>query len=162
MLDLVAHAVLEASTTEGPRDSAGSSTIVAVLGAGGLGAILAAVTTGLFSKRKLGAEATEIITNAATGVVKSMEGQLARAEKALRDSQAAHAAEMSRMAAAHIAERNEWRKVLQLHVAWDVLAIQKMSEAQLDGSSPLPPPPPVTPAQRFVDDSGYPITPGVD
>lgn len=160
MLALFTHAVLEATTSGG--DSAGSSTIVAVLGAGGLGAIAAAIVTGLFSKRKLGAEATEIITNAAAGVVKSMEGQLARSEQARREDQAEHAREMAEMAAAHVAERNEWRKVLQLHVAWDVLAIQRMAEQNLDGKPELPPPPPVTPAQRFVDDAGFPIKPGVD
>lgn len=148
--------------TEG--GSSGATTVVGILGAGGVGAILAAIVAGLFSKRKLGAEATEIITNAAAGVVTSMESQLERSEKDRRKDQArhevemtritaGHADEMTKMAQAHVNEREAWRKVLQLHVAWDMLAISKLADENIE----LPAPPPVTPDRRFVDDHGYPL-----
>ena len=149
MFALLTHIVLEASSDiqgSGGGDTASTNTIVAVLGAGGVGAILAAIVTGLFSKRKLGAEATQIITNAAAGVVKSMEADLTRTKR-----------DMEAMAAAHVHERREWQKVLQLHVAWDAMAIARLAEMQIT----MPPVPPVTPAQRFVDDNGYPVG-GVD
>lgn len=153
--------VVAAAAQEG---NAATGTIIAALGAGGLGAILAAIVTGMFSKRKLGAEATEIITNAAAGVVTSMEAQLARSEKARQADQSAHEIEMARithehaiamtrMAEAHVKERDAWTKVLQLHVAWDALAISKLAELDME----MPNPPPLTPAQRFVDEHGYPV-----
>jgi hypothetical protein len=127
--------------------------VVAVLGAGGLSAILGAGITAMSSKRKLGAEATKIITDAAAGVVTSMEHQLERAQQALESAEQRHEAYMNRMASAHVRERDEWKRVLQLHVAWDALAISKLAELHLN----MPPTPPLTPAQRFVDDRGFPI-----
>lgn len=138
-------------------NSATATTVVAVLAALGVGSVVTAVVTGLFSKRKLGAEATEIITNAASSVVKTLENQLARSERQCREDQVKHERQMNEMATAHIRERDEWRKVLQLHVAWDALAISKLAELHLQ----MPPTPPLTPAQRFVDDQGYPLG-GVD
>lgn len=146
----------------------GTSVVVGLLGVGGLSAIAAAIATGLFSKRKLGAEATEIITNAAAGVVTSMQAQLDRSDRNRREDQVAHEAkmtelthdhalQMTRMAEAHVKERREWTRVLQLHVAWDALAISKLAELELE----MPPTPPLQPAERFVDEHGYPIK-GVD
>lgn len=129
------------------------STIVIVLAALGIGSIVTAVVTGLFSKRKLGAEATEIITNAASSVVKTLEAQLQRSDAERREELERHEVAMARMALAHVQERDAWKKVLQLHVAWDALAISKLAELHLD----MPPTPPLTPAQHFVDAKGYPL-----
>jgi hypothetical protein len=115
--------------------------IVAILGAGGLGAIVAAIVTGLFSKRKLGAEATEIITKAAAGVVTSLQGELARSEAARQVQQASYLHEIEKIKADHAAEMDDVRRVLQLHVAWDAIAIAKMGELGVT----LPPAPPLLP-----------------
>lgn len=119
--------------------------IVAVLGAGGLGAIFAAIVTGLFSKRKLGAEATEIITKAAAGVVQNMQSeidrQVARNETLIDE----HRRAMDALVASHTEEVDEMRRVLQLHVAWDAIAIAKMAEVGVK----LPPAPPLLPARKF-------------
>lgn len=150
--------------TAAASGSTTGSTIVVVLAALGIGSVVTAVVTGLFSKRKLGAEATEIITNAASSVVKTLEAQLARGEQERRDDQSRHevemrrithdhALEMTKMAKAHVDERNAWKKVLQLHVAWDALAISKLADLDLE----MPPTPPLTPAEHFVDDKGYPL-----
>lgn len=149
-------------------EPSGSGTVITVLGAGGLGAIIAAVVTGLFSKRKLGAEATEIITNAAAGVVTSVQSQLDRSEQHRKDDQAAHELEMAKithahalsmtqMAHAHVQERKAWTQILQMHAAWDHLAIEKLLEYGVS----LPPTPPLQPERKFVDDQGYPME-GVD
>jgi hypothetical protein len=123
--------------------------IVAILGAGGIGAIVAAIITGLFSKRKLGAEATEIITKAAAGVVTSLQGELARAEAARMLQQSSYLHEIEKIKSDHAKEMDDVRRVLQLHVAWDAIAIAKMSEL----GHHLPPAPPLLPPrlQQGVD-----------
>ena len=129
------------------------TSFIALLGGGGIGAILVAIITGLFSRRKLGAEATEIITKAAAGVVTSLEAEVRRQADARRLDAERHNRERAEMAAAHVAERQEWQRVLQLHAAWDAIAIARLAEVDVA----LPPTPPLTPAQRHVDDQGYPL-----
>ena len=118
-----------------------AAVLAAVLGAGGLGAIVAAVITGLFSKRKLGAETTEIITKAAAGVVTNLQAEVDR-QVALRKEQAEEfKAAMESIVTEHAAEMEQVRRVLQLHVAWDAIAIAKMADVGIQ----LPPPPPLLP-----------------
>lgn len=119
--------------------------LAAVLGAGGLGAILAAIVTGLFSKRKLGAEATEIITKAAAGVVTNLQDELVRQQGVNTALVAKHTAAMDALVESHAEEMEEVRRVLQLHVAWDAIAIAKMADVGID----LPPAPPLLPARKF-------------
>jgi hypothetical protein len=126
--------------------------IVALLGSGGLFAVIGAMVNGVFTKRKLGAEATEIITRAASGVVtdlrttveeKSADMARMRVEHdaALAAIRLEHTAALTKMATDHATEREDWRRVLQLHVAWDYIAIEKMSHVGIE----LPPPPPILP-----------------
>ena len=115
--------------------------IVAALGAGGVGAVGAAVITGFFSKKKLGAEAAEIITKAAAGVVTQLENQLTRATRQVEDQRAEHARVVTAIRRDHQIEMEDVRAVLQLHVAWDTLALSKLHEIGVD----LPPVPPLLP-----------------
>lgn len=115
--------------------------IVAILGAGGMGAIIAAIVTGLFSKRKLGAEATDIITKAAAGVVTNLQSEIDRQVHARQEDAASHAALVERLIASHNREMSEVRRVLQLHVAWDALAIARLADLGVN----LPPAPPLLP-----------------
>lgn len=126
--------------------------IGAVLGSGVIGAIIA----GLFSRKRMSADAAEIITRAASGVVKEMEASLARSEKAAEKlvsdhelataaMQRSHEAKMQALIDSHEQEMEEVRRVLQLHVAWDAIAIAKMAEFDVI----LPPAPPLLPARRF-------------
>lgn len=115
--------------------------IAALLGAGGLGAIVAAIVTGLFSKRKLGAEATEIITKAAAGVVTNMQAEIDRQVARNEDLLKTHEAAMNRLVESHDREMEDVRRVLQLHVAWDAIAIAKLGELGVK----LPPAPPLLP-----------------
>lgn len=119
--------------------------IVAILGTGGFSAIVGAVVTGVFSKRKMGAEATEIITKAAAGVVTSMQSEIDRQVKLNDELVEDHKAALARMEARHTAEMDEVRRVLQLHVAWDSIAIARMSEVGIT----LPPVPPLLPDRRL-------------
>lgn len=152
---LVLAFVQATDPSQSPAPVGGSTgIIIALLAGGGVSAVVAAAVTGLFSKRKLGAEATEIITNAAAGVVTSMQQQLTNSDTARQADQAKHDKQMDAMAAAHVKERAAWQRVLELHAAWDHIAIAKLNEL---GFTDLPPTPPLTPAQRFVDDNGYPL-----
>ena len=108
----------------------------------------AAIVAGLFSRKKLGAEATEIITNAAAGVVKNMQAEIDRQQETRKDEAEAHRAEreewkakMQELVDSHDAEMEDVRRVLQLHVAWDAIAIAKMNEIGVE----LPPAPPLLP-----------------
>lgn len=122
-----------------------TDTVVYLLGAGGLGAIITAIVAAISSKRKLGAEATKIITDAAAGVVTNMQGEINRQKKQNDEDRAAHRAALQTLMFNHAEEMEEVRRVLQLHVAWDAIAIAKMNEIGIN----LPPAPPLTPARRF-------------
>lgn len=136
--------------------------LIAILGGSGFGAIVAAIIAGIFSKKKLGAEATEIITKAAAGVVVNMEADMKRMKTERSEERTEHESvvatltrdhavaiqaitdKMDTMARDHAAEREDWRRVLQLHVAWDALAIAKLAEVDIE----LPPAPPLLPVGR--------------
>lgn len=131
--------LLQAATA--PSDTTSTQILIAALGAGGFGAIVAAIIAGLFSKKKLGSEATEIITRAASGVVTSIEAELARAKETHKAERDQWQADRTKILADHAAELDDVRRVLQLHVAWDALAIAKMA----DFGVTLPPAPPLLP-----------------
>lgn len=122
-----------------------SDVIVAILGTAGISTIIGAVITGLFSKKKLGAEATEIITNAAASVVTNLQAELARQQSVNTELVREHKEHMRALVESHAEEIEEVRRVLQLHVAWDAIAIAKMADLGVE----LPPAPPLLPARRF-------------
>lgn len=142
--------------------SGNSQILVAVLGSGAIAAVVGAIVTGLFSKRKLGAEATEIITKAASSVTTDLRAELTRVQAAREASDVAHREEitelnrrhedaMDELMADHREEMEEVRRVLQLHVAWDAIAISRFNSLLPllpDGGDPLPPAPPVLPPSR--------------
>lgn len=122
----------------------------------GVGTIASAIITGLLSRRKIGAEATEIITKAAAGVVTNMQAQLdnqarqnerdrSQFREQIKDMERDHLRALKAQAESHAEELDEARRVLQLHVAWDAIAIAKMAEIGVE----LPPAPPLLPARRF-------------
>jgi hypothetical protein len=122
-----------------------STVLVAILGTGGFSAIAAAVITGLFSKRKLGAEATQIIASAAASVVTDLRAEVDRQKAVTVDLVAEHKTHIETLMASHAEEIEEFRRVLQLHVAWDAIAIAEMAKMGVE----LPPAPPLLPARRF-------------
>jgi len=143
----LAYAAVLAAAETGSSGS-GSQIVVAALGAGSIGAVIAALVTGLFTKRKLGAEATEIITKAASGVVESLNGEIVRVNAAMvavraeqAEERTRHAEEMSAASAKFQREITARDRVLQLHVAWDMLVRAKLAEHGIE----LPEPPPLRP-----------------
>lgn len=119
--------------------------VVAVLGAGGLGGIVMAIITGIFSKRKLGAEAADIITKAAAGVVTNMQAEIDRQINRNNQLVTEHRLAIDALITSHDEEMDEVRRVLQLHVAWDAFAIARLADVGIE----LPPAPPLLPARRF-------------
>lgn len=166
MIDLLSLVPLAVSAAAEAETGNGTQLIIAALGAGSVGAVIAAMVTGLFTKRKLGAEATEIITKAASGVVETLNAEIIRLNAAtavVRTEQAADAArhrlddearearhKLEREAdqAKHARELDAIRRVLQLHVAWDLMARAKLSEHGIN----LPEPPPLRPALLNFDE----------
>lgn len=122
----------------------GTDLIVAILASTSLGAIISSIITGAFSKRKLGADATEVITRAASGVVERLEAEVKRGAEARAQEVHELKTELATVKADWAKEREDWRRVNQLHVAFDVLAIAKLSEAGIDlGMEPPPLLPPI-------------------
>lgn len=130
--------------------------LLIILGTGGVASIVVAAINGYLSKRKLGAEATQIITSAATGVVERIQIELDRTIKA-RDANEARLLELERQQirdrVAHDAEmrgkeiawanmQEDWRQSLQLHAAWDAMAVAELNAHE---GTHLPVPPPLYP-----------------
>lgn len=129
-----------------------TAVVVAALSGGGLFAIIGAIANGFFTRRRLGAEATEIITRAASGVVVDLRKSLDERAREMLQMKSDHASNLLLMRQEHTAaidklerehaeEREDWRRVLQLHVAWDYIAIERLSHLGVE----LPPPPPISP-----------------
>lgn len=114
--------------------------VVAVLGTLGIGSVAGAIVAGLFSRKKLGADATKVITEAAAGVVADLRAELGRADDKVTRAEA----KVAKLVLAFEAERETWRRVLQLHVAWDAIAIAKVNAMCKPGDE-LPPAPPLLP-----------------
>lgn len=115
--------------------------VAALLGASGLGGILAAIITGVSSRRKLGADATKVITEAAAGVVTTLREEIERERRRNDALTREHESHISHLISAHKLQMDKVGHVLNLHVAWDGVAIQKLGELGVE----MPPPPPVLP-----------------
>lgn len=123
--------------------------VVQLCGSFGAATILLAVVNAWINRRKLGAEATKFISDAAAGTVREAREDNARLREENRELRARMTAmedrEEEREYELEI-EREDWRRVLQLHAAWDALAIERVSgrEPPID----LPDAPPLTPPRR--------------
>lgn len=114
--------------------------VLAVVGSAGFTALLTAIVNGILNRKKLSADATKIITDAASGVAAllskdnlELRGRLDVAEDEIESLK-------------H--EREATRDALQLHAAWDELALYRLREADLAGDLPHPPPLYPPPASR--------------
>jgi sialic acid synthase SpsE len=125
-----------------------SAVVIAVIGA--LGVIFGGIITGIFNRRKLGADASKIITDAAAGAVELLRGENTRilAEvHEIRDEaeQARNEAQMAREETYQLRQdARVTRDMAVAHSVWDVQAVE-MAEAQ---GVHLPPAPPLYPQDR--------------
>ena len=111
-----------------------------MLSATGAG-VLGAIVNGVINRRKLGAEATNIITQAATGVVERLEAEVERKDRqSLADHVRIQGLE-ARFEDNDITLR-AMREALQVHAVWDHRVIVELGKHGVM----LPAPPPLMPA----------------
>lgn len=104
----------------------------------GVGGVLVAVINGLFSKRKLSADATKIITEAASGVVERLKDENLRMNTELAQVRAEQASARQRETERDRRERERDHAIL-LHGYWD----QQVFTMARDQGLTLPEPPPL-------------------
>lgn len=113
--------------------------VVAVVGGG----TIAAIVNAIMSRKKLGADATKIITEAAAGVASDLRKDNDRLRERL-DRMQKQVDECEAREDRWELERREWRDVLQLHAAWD----HTVATMARTGGIDLPPTPPLYPPYR--------------
>lgn len=114
--------------------------IVALVGGG----TIAAVINAIMSRKKLGADATKIITEAAAGVATDLRADNTDLRQRLARLQT-QVAECEAREDRWELERREWRDILQVHAAWDHMAVVSLRD---HGVIDLPAPPPLYPPYR--------------
>lgn len=130
-----------------PDSSVITQVLLAIVGAGTIGSIIAAIS----NRKKLGGEATQLITAAATGVVGDFEKLIDRKDAEIQALyERVEAGERRTTAAEQKAEKasrdmDALRETLQVHAAWDWRAIRLIQACQPGLSETLPPPPPLIP-----------------
>ncbi len=108
------------------------------LSSAAVSAVVIAVITGLFSKRKISAEATKIIADAASGVVERLEKENARV--ILSNSTLAQRVEAQQSDVDQMKRTQRLQgDALAIHAFWDNQAVEKLREQGIE----LPPPPPL-------------------
>jgi len=129
-----------------------AAAVLQILASAGAATILATVINGILNRKKLGAETTKIITDAAGTFVKELKEDNERLRRSderktllLADCEA-RLDDLEHAQAEWETERDEWLRVLQVHASWDALAIARLGE-------PIPPlvipdAPPLTPPTR--------------
>lgn len=105
----------------------------------GVGAVVVAVLNGLFNKRKLSAEATKIITDAASGIVERLEQENARIVAANTLLEGKVQATQIEQATQREHQR-QVDQVLAMHALWDKQVVEIAAQHDID----LPTPPPLT------------------
>lgn len=112
--------------------------VLQLLGSAAVASIIGAIINGILNRKKLGAEATEIITKAASGVVADIRSDNERLRSRV--------GELEFAASEWEVEKDEWKAVLTLHAAWDLMATAAVNNAI--PPIELPPPPPLTSPTR--------------
>lgn len=110
-----------------------AQTISAVLGAVGLSTIVAAAINAVSNRKKTGADATKVITDAALGVVTQLQSRI---KELLDEVQELKAREDSRDLREDAA-----RRALIRHHQWDLRLVSIVNESLPGHKNLLPPPP---------------------
>lgn len=116
-------------------------TLATLGGALGLSGVLAAIVSGIISRKKLKADATLVVQQAASGLVESMQKQLEIRDVRLTEM-SARIDELEDNERRHSREAELWRRDLQLHATWDALAMTELAKHGVT----LPEAPPLYPA----------------
>ena len=104
-----------------------------LLGSGAIVTIIVSVINAMFNRRKLGADTTKVITDAAAGTLRDLREDYARVRTENAELRAGEDKTDAYM--------DSWRRTLQLHAAWDSIAVHQHPD--------LPECPPLTPPERL-------------
>jgi hypothetical protein len=111
--------------------------VLSIIGAGGAGAVFTATMNAIMQRKRLGAQAADIIQRAAAGVVATMQDEDARKGRRIAELERREELLEKRVDCLE-RERDADRHAQMLHAAWDHLALQ-----ELGADTKLPPPPPL-------------------
>ena len=106
---------------------------IAILGSSAITALMGSIVVGLFSKKKLSAEATKVITDAASGVVELLKAENLRV--------VGGNAALSTMVEKFRADQKAQEARLSVHAFWDRQVAAVLAQHGID----LPEPPPLNP-----------------
>lgn len=129
--------------------------LLAIVGAGTIGSII----TAIMSRKKLGADATQAITAAASGVVGDFEKLLDRKDAEIKTLYERVEAMEARTTAAELVashaadDMRRIRETLQIHAAWDWRVIRLLEECETV-TERIPEAPPLIPAGLHAE-GGY-------
>jgi hypothetical protein len=107
--------------------------LIAVIGSSGVTVILGAIANGVIQKRKLSADATHIITQAAGGIVLNLQEDNGR----LRAENIRVSSRFDRFKTAVRRRDDKMRKLFDAHATWDQIVVKELRRAGLN----LPDPP---------------------
>lgn len=126
--------------------------LIAILSSASVTAVIGAVVQFFANRKKLGADVTEVITRAASGVLKDMESTLDRKTAEMVEQEQRHVAALSAMQhrhdaehAAWMSEHAEWMALAADHGVWDRVIRDKLIAL---GVADVPEPPPLTISKR--------------
>lgn len=111
-----------------------TETVTAVISAVGLSSILAAAINAISNRKKTGADATKVITDAAVGVVTQLQSRI----KDLLDE----VKEMKEREDARDRREEAAARALMLHHQWDLRLVDLIND-KFPGHADLLPPPPL-------------------
>jgi hypothetical protein len=109
------------------------------LGSASVGALLLALVNAFVNRRKLSAEATAIITKAASGVVQRLEAENARISASNLLAEGKSDAQQIQLDKLEDEVRAQGRAI-EVHAFWDQQVVETCRDQGID----IPPPPPLT------------------
>lgn len=114
-----------------------------LLGSGAIVTVILSIINAMFNKKKLGADTTKVITDAAAGTLKDLREDYSRVRgenKELRDDELRREKDYDALVYKQERFQEECRRVLILHAAWDHIALTR--DPTLPEAPPLQPPMP--------------------
>lgn len=108
-------------------------TIATIIGALGLGGILAAAINAVSNRKKTGADATKVLTDAALGIVTQLQSRI--------KDLLAEVSELKEREDERDAREDQARRALLKHHEWDLALVRVINENLPDHADLLPPPP---------------------
>lgn len=134
---IMAAGIVAAYMLPTPAPTVSNALVGQILGSVVLAALVGAAINGFLNRRKLGAEATEIITKAASSVVSDVRVDNERLRVELGEVKAQVVILTSKVDASRVREE-AWQEYARDHDQWDRVALPRLRE--IDPSFPDPPP----------------------